>query len=210
MHDRITLPDGDVLVHAGDFCGRGTVKQARAFATWLADQPHRHKVVIAGNHDRCHEADPELGETLFVTRGCHYLFDSGVTLEQLRFYGSPWQPWFLDWAFNLPRGEALRDKWARIPQGTHVLLTHGPPMGVLDEVVGGEQVGCEELLPALDRVAPHLHVFGHIHEGYGSQRRNRTLHVNASICTVGYEPLNAPIVVDVHPQQGAQLGSGRP
>lgn len=195
MHRRVPIPDGDLIIHAGDFCGHGSREQARDFALFFRALPHRHKVVIAGNHDRCLELDPALGPLLFA--GCHYLFDSGVTIEGLRFWGSPWQPWFLDWAFNLQRGPALREKWALIPAGTDVLITHGPPLGVLDSTSRGESVGCEELLEATRRVRPKLHVFGHIHEGYGEHVEAGTRFVNASICTVEYEPTNAPIVVDL-------------
>jgi predicted phosphohydrolase len=195
MHERIAVPEGDVLIHAGDFCLSGKASQARAFARWLAAQPHPHKVVIAGNHDRCLELDPALGPLLF--EGCHYLFDSEVTVAGLRLYGSPWQPWFLDWAFNLPRGERLREKWALIPAGIDVLVTHGPPFGVRDRVLDGTPVGCEELLSAIARVRPRVHVFGHIHEGYGVERVGATLHANASSCTFAYAPVNPAIVIDL-------------
>lgn len=195
MHDRIVIPPGDILVHAGDFCGHGTREQARAFAAFLHALPHRHKVVIAGNHDRCLELEPALGRELFAK--CHYLFDSGVEIEGLRFWGSPWQPWFLDWAFNLQRGPALRAKWDLIPAGIDVLVTHGPPRGILDRTYSGECVGCDDLLAAVHRVRPKLHVFGHIHEGYGEHEEAGTRFVNASICTLSYAPTNPPIVVDL-------------
>lgn len=195
QHRRLTVPEGDVLVHAGDFCSSGKASQARAFADWLEAQPHRHKVVIAGNHDRSLELDPALGPRLF--RRATYLFDSETEIAGVRFHGSPWQPWFLDWAFNLPRGEPLRKKWALIDSAVDVLITHGPPMGVLDLTFRGEHVGCEELALAVARLRPKLHVFGHIHEGYGTLRVGPTLHVNASSCTLSYEPKNTPIVVDL-------------
>jgi predicted phosphodiesterase len=195
QHEEIDLPPGDVLVHAGDFCSSGSEKQAREFATYFRSQPHSHKVLIAGNHDRCLEADPNLWRELFG--GVHYLFDSGAEVCGLRFWGSPWQPWFLDWAFNLPRGAALREKWQLIPDGLDVLLTHGPPQGILDRTFSGEHAGCEELLSAVGARAPRLHLFGHIHEGYGSERRGATLHVNASSCTLAYQPLNPAVVIDV-------------
>jgi Icc-related predicted phosphoesterase len=103
----------------------------------------------------------------------------------------------MDWAFNLQRGPALREKWALIPEGTDVLITHGPPFGILDWTARGERVGCEDLLEAVRRVKPRLHVFGHIHEGYGEHEQDGTRFVNASICTEAYQPTNAPIVVDV-------------
>lgn len=194
-HDEIDVPDGDVLVHAGDFCTSGWENQARRFARWLAAQPHPHKVVIAGNHDRCMEADVALGDRLFA--GATYLLDRAATVAGLRFYGSPWQPEFLSWAFNLPRGEPLRRVWDKIPDGTDVLVTHGPPFGVLDRTYDGRPVGCEELRAALARVRPRLHVFGHIHEGAGVHAEDGVLHANASTCTLAYDPTNPVLVVDV-------------
>ena len=197
MHDKLDLPEGDVLVHGGDFCGRGSIRQVAEFAEWLAAQPHPHKVVIAGNHDRAIEDDPDLAGQLFDAPGVTYLHDSGATVAGLRFYGSPWQPWFMNWAFNLRRGEPLREKWALIDPEVDVLVTHGPPHGVLDFTTRHEHVGCADLSDAIARVRPRLHIFGHIHEGYGAEERDGTLHVNASNCTVRYRPTNPPIVVDV-------------
>lgn len=194
-HPRLRVPDGDVLVHAGDFCSSGKEAQARSFARWLAKQPHPHKVVVAGNHDRCLEIDIGLGDQLF--EGATYLLDREATVAGLRFYGSPWQPEFLSWAFNLPRGEPLRAVWRKIPAGIDVLVTHGPPFGVLDRTYGGQWVGCEELRTAVDRVQPRLHVFGHIHEGAGTHAEGGVLFANAAVCTLAYQPDNPILVVDV-------------
>src|SRR5690606_28434943 len=101
QHRAIDVPEGDVVVHCGDFCTHGKEREARAFAAWFRELPHPEKVVIAGNHDRCLELDASLAGELFA--GCTYLFDSAATVAGLSFYGAPWQPWFLDWAFNLPR-----------------------------------------------------------------------------------------------------------
>lgn len=206
FHDRLRVPDGDVLVHAGDFCTSGKEMQARAFAGWLKRQPHAHKVVIAGNHDRCLELDLGLGEQLF--EGATYLLDREASVAGLRFYGSPWQPEFLSWAFNLPRGEALRAVWAKIPAGIDVLVTHGPPFGILDRTISDLLVGCEELRVAIDRVQPRVHVFGHIHEGAGAVVEGETLFVNASVCTVAYQPDNRIVVVDVPVERGAPVVLG--
>lgn len=197
LHDTLQVPDGDVLVHAGDLSSTGKPREIEAFARFLARQSHPHKVVIAGNHDFLFEREPEHAEAL-LRGAATYLRDSEATAAGLRFWGSPWQPWFHDWAFNLPRGAALAEKWALVPDGIDVLVTHGPPFGVLDRVTyGGHSVGCEALLEALPRIAPRLHVFGHIHEAYGAVRRGETLHVNASICDLRYAPVNPPMVVDV-------------
>jgi Icc-related predicted phosphoesterase len=194
-HGKLTVPDGDVLVHAGDFTGHGHENEVRRFDAWLGSLPHRHKVVIAGNHDFCFENDPI--EARSWLQHCTYLEDSGVDIDGLKFWGSPWQPRFFDWAFNLDRGAALAAKWALIPADTDVLITHGPPYGILDKTSRQEPVGCMDLLDAIERIRPRLHVFGHIHEAYGIQERGRTRFVNASACDLRYAPVQAPIVVDL-------------
>jgi predicted phosphodiesterase len=207
LHARLSVPDGDVLVHAGDATMQGSEGELRRFADWLRGLPHRRKVVVAGNHDWLCERQP--GRAAEILEGLDYLLDSAVEIGGLRFWGSPWQPWFLSWAFNLPRGEALQAKWDLIPPATDVLVTHGPPRGLLDEVetltsrvlnalsaLDGH-VGCAELRATVEALAPRVHVFGHIHEGYGQRRERDTLYVNASCCDRRYRPVNAPIVVDL-------------
>src|SRR5262245_14069279 len=169
LHDRIEVPEADLLIHAGDATMKGRLEEVLAFDAWLGTLPHRHKVVVAGNHDFLFERQPR--EARQALRNAVYLQDSGVEIEGLAIWGSPWQPWFHDWAFNLERGEPLRAVWSRIPEGTDVLVTHGPPYGILDEVLpsphGPPQdphAGCEDLLAAVRRIRPRVHLFGHIHE----------------------------------------------
>jgi Icc-related predicted phosphoesterase len=142
-----------------------------------------------------------------------YLEDSSFTIETpefgrpIKFYGSPWQPWFYDWAFNLPRlGTELQEKWNMIPEDTDVLITHGPPNGYGDLVNNWRQpnthVGCECLINRIGEINPLVNVFGHIHEGYGVEYGKDTLFVNASICTAGYEPTNKPIIIDLQEVYG--------
>lgn len=194
-HGKLRIPEGDVLLHAGDFTRRGGAAEVEAFGAFLAGLPHRHKVVIAGNHDFLFQREPERARALLD--GATYLEDSGIAIDGVRFWGSPWQPWFHDWAFNLPRGKALAEKWALVPSGVDVLATHGPPHGVLDKTFGGSHVGCEELALALARIQPRLHVFGHIHEAYGLVRQGGTLSVNACNCNLFYRPVHPPCVIDV-------------
>lgn len=193
-HGEIDVPDGDLLVVTGDLTKRGTREQLEAVDRWLGTLRHRHKVVIAGNHDFVLEERPEAAR--WITNAV-YLQDEGTTIEGLRVYGSPWQPRFFDWAFNLDRGAPLRAVWDRIPAGIDVLLTHGPPRGILDRTVRGEEVGCDDLREAVFRVRPRLHVFGHIHEAYGEVTHQGIRFVNASICTIGYVPSHPPVVVDL-------------
>jgi predicted phosphohydrolase len=195
LHDQLQVPDGDLLLHAGDATMRGSEAQIRAFDRWLATLPHRHKVVIAGNHDWAFERTPAAARSWL--RAATYLEDSEVTVDGVRIWGSPWQPWFYDWAFNLERGPAIAAKWDRIPAGIDVLVTHGPPAGILDRTDQGDAVGCADLLAAVRRVRPKLHVFGHIHEAYGTLEQDGVRFVNASNCSVRYRPVQPPIVVDL-------------
>jgi len=194
LHDRLRIPDGDLLVHAGDMSKRGKRAEIEAFDRWLGTLPHPHKVVIAGNHDFCFERDPESRTWI---NNATYLQDEETTVAGLRIWGSPWQPRFFDWAFNLDRGEELARAWARIPTGIDILITHGPPMGILDRTAGGDDVGCEDLADALFRVRPRLHVFGHIHEAHGTRRVGPTIHVNACSCDLDYSPNQTPVVIDL-------------
>ena len=194
LHRHLTIPDGDILIHAGDITGHGQVEQVADFNEWLGTLPHRHKIVIAGNHDFCFEDQPV--ETAALLTNCIYLFDEAITLDGLYFYGSPWQPWFFDWAFNLQRGAEIRAKWELIPKETDVLITHGPPLGYGDLTSRGECVGCTDLLESVRQKRPKLHIFGHIHEGYGVKRNQHTTFINASSCNLQYRPVQRPIVFD--------------
>jgi Icc-related predicted phosphoesterase len=180
-HRELNVPGADILIHAGDLTGRGTRGQVENALEWLKSLPHRHKVLVAGNHDFFYENEPELAQALTREAGVIYLRDSEVTLEGLRIWGSPWQPRFFDWAFNLDRGEPLDAKWRLIPEGIDVLVTHGPPRGFGDRVSRGERVGCERLLAHLERVKPRVHLFGHIHEDRGEWQLGPTRVIN---CTV--------------------------
>jgi predicted phosphohydrolase len=194
----LAVPDGDVLIHAGDLTMSGEERAIAAAATWLGNLPHRHKIVIAGNHDWLFQRQPGLA-LAYMEPDLIYLEDSGCEIEGLKFWGSPWQPWFQSWACNLPRkGEKLREKWNCIPVDTDELITHGPPYGILDQVDGGDHLGCEELAIRWVAVRPRLHVFGHIHDGYGSLKRAGTLFVNASILDESYKIAHRPVVIDLN------------
>ncbi len=202
QHRPANLPPGDVLVHAGDLSSTGTYAEVVRFLDWFSSQPHPHKIFIAGNHDRLFEDFPDQAVLALMEHPeLTYLQDAGVTLDGVRFWGSPWQPEFCNWAFNLPRrGSRIREAWNRIPTGTDVLITHGPPHGVLDQVRGGEHLGCEELTIRLGVIRPRIHVFGHIHDGYGIAQTGTTTYINASTCDETYRPTNRPIVVDLTPE----------
>ncbi|GAB9477257.1 Calcineurin-like phosphoesterase [Globisporangium polare] len=213
LHERLRagfrIPDGDVLIHAGDFTDTGGRDEVVAFNAFLGSLPHKYKIVIAGNHDITfdrafypqhwtrfrHRQQYDPDEVRGLLTNALYLEDQAVMVEGFKFYGSPWQPAFSTWAFNLPRGEQLLKKWQLVPSDTDVLITHGPPFGRLDEVENGNHQGCEALAREVDdRIRPQLHVFGHIHEGYGVVSNGTTMFANASACTVDYEPINPALV----------------
>ena len=212
QHSQINLPQGDVLIHAGDFSGTGTLKQVIEFVKWFSSQPHSHKILIAGNHDitldlsfydsnwhRFHKK-PVLAKELkdrLLGESFHYLEDGWVEIQGVKFYGSPCQPTFCDWAFNVDRGLPIQKVWSKIPEDTDVLITHGPPKGVGDTLRCGESVGCQDLWEAVKRVKPQFHIFGHIHEGYGQYMREGVRFINASSCDFNYNLSNEPIVFEV-------------
>lgn len=191
------IPDGDVLVHAGDISSRGRLEEITRFNLWFSRLPHKHKILIAGNHDWGFEYNTSLACSC-LDKNITYLQDSGVEIEGVKFWGSPWTPEFCNWAFNLPRsGERLEYYWNRIPNNTDVLITHGPPHGILDLVERGGHVGCELLRKRVMEVKPKLHVFGHIHCGYGETDLDGVHFVNASMCTEEYKATNPPVVFDL-------------
>lgn len=193
------IPEGDVLIHAGDMTSMGELGEAHSFAQWLSHLPHKRKVVIAGNHDFCFE-HPNANARGFFPDDVTYLHDSGCEIDGVKFYGSPYQPEFFNWAFNLKRGEALKEKWAQIPEDTEVLITHGPPYSILDFVPrDNEWVGCRDLLCRV-RALPKLklHVFGHIHLHGGQMMEERGVKfVNAACCDERYYPVLPIRVIDL-------------
>jgi len=159
------LPAGDVFIHVGDLTRGGELEEMRTVAAWINEQPHRHKIIVPGNHDWCFLRERRDVERLLPD--VHVLVDERVSIDGVRFWGSPWQPEFHNWAYNLPRGEALARKWALIPPDTDVLLTHGPPAGYGDTISISTRSGCADLLDAVRQIRPRLHLFGHIHQDGG-------------------------------------------
>lgn len=179
-HAHYKLPGGDVLIHCGDCTSRGTLPEVIEFLNWFADQDYSYLVMIAGNHDWAFEQNPELMLAECRTRKIILLNDSGVTIEGVKFWGSPVQPWFHDWAFNRHRGEEIKRHWDLIPNDIDVLITHGPPYKILDVTDRGDLTGCNDLLEAIKARNIKLHMFGHIHEARGHKYQDGVLYVNAA------------------------------
>lgn len=194
------VPDGDVLIHAGDFCGGGRVQEVHDFAAWMGALPHSHKIVTPGNHDRPVEEQEKSLRKVFDSHGIQLLIGETTVVDGVRFFGSPYTPTFLNWHFMRDRGPTIRAEWDAIPEDTDVVITHGPAYGHGDLTPpwNGESprhAGCFELLDRLRMIRPKLHVFGHIHGGYGvtsSDEIPGTTFINASVCTESYRPENPP------------------
>lgn len=195
-HRDINLPEGDILIHAGDVSSKGTKDQIVDFLSWFANQAHQHKIFIAGNHDFMFERrGREIRE--YIPDNIIYLQNSGTEINGIKFWGSPVQPEFYDWAFNVERGDKIKRYWDLIPVDTDVLITHGPPFGILDSSITRKSQGCEELLIAVEKINPKYHIFGHIHEGYGTCTNGITSFINASVLNEKYLYTNDPIVFDI-------------
>ncbi|WP_299668537.1 metallophosphatase domain-containing protein [uncultured Polaribacter sp.] len=189
-------PSGDVLIHAGDVSARGTKREIDSFIKWFQSQPHKHKIFIAGNHDFYLE-EVAKNKMQIEIPNLIYLNDSGCEIDGIKFWGSPIQPTFFNWAFNRNRGEEIKKHWDLIPKDTDVLITHGPPHKILDLTKSGEYAGCKELKKKVLEIKPKLHVFGHIHEAYGKITQNETIFVNASLLDDRYKSVNTPIEVHI-------------
>ena len=204
LHFGIPIPDGDVLVHCGDFSSQGRLTDALKFLQWFNTHPHKHKIFIAGNHDWICDQDPALFKGMLAQfPDLIYLQDSGCEVEGLKFYGSPVQPRFYNWAFNRDRGEDIKRHWDIIPEDTDVLITHGPPYGICDEAyrVGvdiTEHTGCKDLFDATLRISPKLHLFGHIHySGQTSYIGPKTTYANVAMLNEAYLVWGKPTIFDI-------------
>ena len=189
------LGSGDYLIHAGDCTSMGSKNEITQFLEWFSNTDFKHKIFIAGNHDFGFEQQTDIDQE-YKDMGVIYLFDNEVTIDGIKFYGSPWQPEFHNWAFNLSRGEELAEKWEQIPNDVDILITHGPAYGILDYAPIGGHVGCEELYRKIVEVKPKIHVCGHIHDGYGQKNMGGIEFLNASVLNDRYEHAHKPIVVE--------------
>ena len=207
-HKYITddLHRGDLLIHAGDISSMGYEHEIREFCKWYDSlDNYTNKIFIAGNHDWGFQNNVEkVKEILNFYENITYLQDNSVLLgeDMVSVYGSPWQPEFYNWAFNLPRnGYELKEKWDNIPNNTDILITHGPAYGYVDKVIGRtENLGCELLTEKIKELKPKIHVCGHIHTGYGYTFDGDTHYINASVLNESYVYYNKPLTIEWNPK----------
>ena len=195
--DELKIPESDVVICAGDFCNTGSFEDIIAFNKWFSKLPCKYKIVVAGNHDVSFEKSLSVSKT-FLNDDIIYLQDECVEIEGIKFYGSPWQLPFMNWAFNLPEDELCK-KFEHIPDDAHVLITHSPPFGILDSIPAKKNLGSKSLLEKVLRIKPKYHIFGHIHHGYGKyvNEKNGITFLNVSLLDEGYNFVNEPVMFEV-------------
>ena len=190
-HDNLIIPDGDVLIHAGDITEGGTNREVQDFLDWFGAQPHDHKIFIAGNHDYYFE---DLDLTAFndnLPKDIHYLHNSAISINDIKFYGTPQVPSMASWAFNQPF------YWDDIPKDTEILISHIPPYGILDLHDRNHQLGDDLLRKRIKELkCLDYHIFGHVHDSYGLTRVGQTVYINASSQDHQERYFNPPIVVE--------------
>lgn len=211
-HRDVLLPPGDILIHGGDFSKSGETGSMKDLSAYFQESNFEEVVCIAGNHDlplheefykekwnRFHRHAFDIQDAKDSIQNCKYLEDSSYTSQRgIEIYGSPWSPFFFDWAFNLQRGKEIMEKWKLVPTSTDILVTHGPPLGRGDLTCNDVRAGCYDLLVEVQqRIVPRVHIFGHIHEGAGVTYDSKTLYINASNMNISYQAVNYPVVVDV-------------
>jgi predicted phosphohydrolase len=183
-HQKVKLPKGDILRD-----------DTISFLKWFSGQPHTTKIFIAGNHDFYAERHPVLFREL-VPDNVHYLYNESVIAQGLKIWGSPYTPYYGGLAFNKKRGKDSKAIWDQMPSGIDILITHGPPYGVLDHTFKYTHVGCEELKAKVDEVKPRYHIFGHIHEQPGIEKIDGTTYMNATQVNLFYQITRKPLVFE--------------
>jgi Icc-related predicted phosphoesterase len=198
----LILPPGEMLIHAGDATMMGRLDEVRAFAKWMRRQPHLHKLYVPGNHDFAFELNSpnhDIALAFMADAGVTVLIDSLVTIQGLRIYGMPWTPTFGRWAFMRDKS-GMERACAQIPDRLDILITHGPPYGILDRNGEGERCGSGALLERIKDTAPRLNVHGHIHPGHGMEMRYGTAFFNVAACDDRRQYVNPATVYDLEPK----------
>lgn len=213
QHDKIVIPECDFLIHCGDYSSKGYEREVRKFYKWMNEQPARYKISVQGNHELGWETNPA-EMTRIAKEECpniHLLYDQELVIEGIKFWGTPVTPYFFNWAYNRARTTAemiqygkplIKEHYDLIPSDVDVLITHGPPHRILDELTfpngqpKGQFVGCVDLLETVRRVKPDLHFFGHIHGAHGEAHIDGTSFYNVSVCNEYYSPSNKVTVVE--------------
>lgn len=185
QHLDLEMPDGDILIHAGDGTDMGEVEEFVRLNAWfrkLKAEKYKDIIYVPGNHDLLFQDDPQYARE--IMKDVTVLIDEGISVQGKSIYGSPWSVTFFDWAFMKPDLN-LSQIWAMIPENLDMLITHSPPYGILDENARGTRCGSMTLMKEVLDKKPKFHVFGHIHEDGGKEYSiEPTTFINIASCPV--------------------------
>lgn len=199
LHRKMNIDNlgGDMVIHAGDFTATGKGYMIEDFALWYKSLPYRHHILIAGNHDFDLQNNEDYWKNYFREKDIIYLRDNFIIVDGISIYGMPWTPEFYDWAFMYEKGSKFAyDKIDLISDNLDILVTHGPPMGIMDIVrASGENIGCNMLLQKVLQVKPKYHVFGHAHHQYGIKNYEGITFVKPAILNEQRILTNNPITI---------------
>jgi Icc-related predicted phosphoesterase len=196
-HLELPILAGDVLIHCGDFCDgfRVDIDDLRRIDEWFGTLDFEKIIAVGGNHDFAAQANHSRNQT--VLENAEYFVDEAIRYQGVNFYGSPWIPDLSGWAYFMP-DDQRRIAWEKIPDNTDVLITHTPPLGILDKPRSGKSVGCAHLRARLDDLNNlKAHCFGHIHASYGSTTQGDRTYFNASAVNSNFEIENPPFVFEI-------------
>lgn len=214
MHGDMDLPDGDLLIHCGDFTNYGMESEIYKFNTWLGTIKHKYKhiIVIAGNHELSFDEENEqdykqakffrkkIGNVNFkeakkLLTNCIYLEHQGIEIEGLKIFGTPYLEMWNGWAFNR-HPSILKKIFDTINPGMDILLTHAPPWGFCDVNEENNHCGNKLVRQLVERVKPKMHLFGHIHEGHGVEKcmESGIIYSNGAFADEYYQPTNSSTV----------------
>ncbi|MDR1895531.1 MAG: metallophosphatase domain-containing protein [Prevotellaceae bacterium] len=185
------LPAADLIIHAGDVSTAGNGLAVNDFIDWFGSLDYKYKIFIAGNHDCCLDGTARERIQKFLPSNMHYLYNSGVEIEHVKFWGIPF---FMSCELRIAH---YRRALGTIPCDTDVLITHRPPFGILDKSAN-IQYGCSDLLKTVRKICPRYHLFGHIHDACGIYKHhNGTTFINGAILNEHYQLVNEPRILDI-------------
>ncbi len=184
-HKLRNLPPADIIIHSGDISFAGSENEVMDFIEWFCALPYKYKIFIAGNHDDC-LFGAKIDE---LPENCFYLCNSGVTIEGVKFYGTPM---FMEDAMSGDYDRNIQ----KIPDDTDILITHQPPYGILD-FSANIRYGDHKLLEIVLKTKPKYHLFGHIHGANGIEKSEHTTFVNAAVLSENYELMYEPTLLKI-------------
>lgn len=195
LHNKVEVPECDIIIHAGDATGRGSMEELIPFLNWFSKLKSKYKVLVPGNHDWGFQHQQDFYKIQCQERGITLLIDDMADLDGLKIYGSPITPYFCNWAFNRFPGPEIQAHWDKIPSGMDIIVTHGPAYQILDMNMLNQNCGCDQLLSKLLEVKPKAHICGHLHENYGVKEFMGIKFHNVALCNEAYRIAEKPMEI---------------